>query len=68
MSSRTVLVAASILAAAIAYAGSQLGVSGAREIIVPSQHGDAVFHLRDGKVRYCQYFDVGTAVACTLWD
>ena len=68
MSSPTVLVAVSILAAAIAYAGHQLR----GEMIVPSQHGDVfgVFHVKDGRLRYCQ--NIGdpetSSVGCTPWS
>ena len=58
--------AVSILAAAIAFAGSEVGARS--EMIVPAQHGDdwGVFHLRGGKVRFCELFS--SAVQCTNWD
>jgi hypothetical protein len=68
----TILVAASILAAAIAYAGNQLR---GEMIVVSLQHaavtGDiyGVFHLKDGRVRYCQNIgDPATSVGCTAWS
>jgi hypothetical protein len=67
MSSPTVLVAASILAAAIAYAGYQL--RGSMIVASPERTGDvfAIFQLINGRVRYCE----GTAsvgVACSGWS
>jgi hypothetical protein len=72
MSSTTVLVAVSILAAAIAYAGNQL--RGGGEMIVAQHIGDSfgVFQLKDGQVRYCQNMGDPTTpantVGCTSWS
>jgi hypothetical protein len=66
MSARTILIAVGMLSAAIAFAGSQIRTR--NEMIVPAQKGDdwGVFHLRDGRVRYCMFGS--SAVLCTNWD
>jgi hypothetical protein len=67
MSSRTILVAASILAAAIAYAGNQL--RGGMIVASPEREGGAfgVFQLTGGQVRYFE--SAGRAgVVCSAWE
>jgi hypothetical protein len=68
MSSRTVLVAASILAAAIAYAGNQLK----GETISQSQSSTesnrvfGVFQASGGSIRYCE--GGSNVIVCSSWQ
>jgi hypothetical protein len=66
MKPSTVLVAASILAAAIAYAGYQ---TSDRLVYVPPTEGGnpGVFQLTAGSVRYCLKVGVGR-VLCSNWQ
>jgi hypothetical protein len=65
MSPRTILMAVSILAAAIAYAGNQLQ----GDMVTQPQALEGsfiVFQVRGGSIRYCQGAE--RLIACSGWE
>jgi hypothetical protein len=66
MKPSTILLAVSILAAAIVYAGHQL--RGETIVASPEHTGDVfgVFQLAGGQVRYCEGA-MSVGVLCTAW-
>jgi hypothetical protein len=74
MSSAHILIAASILAAAIAYAGNQLKgdtvAISQSHLFTDTKQSFAVFQAHGGSIRFCEGAEVGYSptVVCSKWQ